>query len=219
MVSFTFDDFNRSALNVAGSILEAAGARGTYYAALGLMNSGEDLFTEEDVHRLVAAGHDLQCHTFAHLSSTQHPIQTYVADIVRAKAAIANIRLDHHCEHFAYPFGHVTPQAKKCLGRLFLSCRGIQSGVNGPVADLNLLRANRLYSASVPLESVKEQIEWATRAHGWLIFYTHDVREQPSTYGCTPEYFEEVIRYTTDAGAAVVTVSEGVRAVTEKAKR
>jgi peptidoglycan/xylan/chitin deacetylase (PgdA/CDA1 family) len=39
MISFTFDDFPRSALHVAGRILEDHGIAGTYYVSLGLMGT------------------------------------------------------------------------------------------------------------------------------------------------------------------------------------
>src|SRR3981081_2708835 len=38
VISFTFDDFPQSALNVGGKILERFRLAGTYYASLGLMN-------------------------------------------------------------------------------------------------------------------------------------------------------------------------------------
>ncbi len=211
LITFTFDDFNTSAYRIGGKILVAAGARGTFYAAMGLMNTGNDLFTNDDVAQLLEMGHDLQCHTYSHLSSRQHSLEAYRADIERGKAAIAALRDDGHCAHFAYPYGHVTLPAKRELQRIFVSCRGIADGINSPVVDLNLLRANQLYSGSVSLVSVKEQIERARREKGWLIFYTHDIASTPTRYGCTPTYFEEAVRSAVESGARIVTVSEAVR--------
>ena len=51
IVSFTFDDFPRSALYVGGDILGRFGAKGTYYASFGLMGTtaptGEIFITED----------------------------------------------------------------------------------------------------------------------------------------------------------------------------
>src|SRR6058998_1215474 len=56
IVSFTFDDFPRSALFNGGGILERLGLAGTYYASLGLMKqmtpTGE-IFQPDDLQRLV----------------------------------------------------------------------------------------------------------------------------------------------------------------------
>ena len=70
IVSFSFDDFPRSAIQVAGPILRAHGTRGTYYTALGLMGRTESpvgrLFTLDDLMQVVNDGHELGCHTHAH---------------------------------------------------------------------------------------------------------------------------------------------------------
>ena len=39
IVSFTFDDFPRTAATAGAAILESFGARGTFYTAAGLMNT------------------------------------------------------------------------------------------------------------------------------------------------------------------------------------
>jgi len=194
------------------SILGAlqAGARGTYYAAMGLMNSDEGLFTSDDVRHLMEDGHDLQCHSFGHVSAHRNSMAEYREDVERGKRAIAAVRPDHRCEHFAYPYGHVTWVAKKELAQIFTSCRVTSGGLNAPAADLNLLRANQLYSDSVPLEAVRQLIAHARSLGGWLIFYTHDVRSAPSRFGCTPQYFEDAVRLTKDSGATIMTVSEAV---------
>src|SRR5207249_2808421 len=72
IVSFTFDDFPRSALLVGGAILKQFGLRGTYYAAFGLIGttgpSGR-IFELEDVQPLLDQGHEIGCHTFDHCHS------------------------------------------------------------------------------------------------------------------------------------------------------
>jgi len=69
VVSFTFDDFPKSAAHVGSAILGAHNIRATYYVSLGLM--GRELpagpaFSEEDLAKVVGEGHELGCHTFAH---------------------------------------------------------------------------------------------------------------------------------------------------------
>src|SRR5271166_4623320 len=70
VVSFTFDDFPKSALTVGAGILERYGARGTYYAAMGLAGSDGMLgpmFDHNDILAAHRAGHELACHTYSHL--------------------------------------------------------------------------------------------------------------------------------------------------------
>jgi peptidoglycan/xylan/chitin deacetylase (PgdA/CDA1 family) len=54
-------------------------------------------------------------------------------------------------------------------------------------------------------------MEAARRRNAWLILFTHDVRETPSPWGCTPAAFERLIDRAVADGFEVVTVAEGAR--------
>ncbi len=57
---------------------------------------------------------------------------------------------------------------------------------------------------------------WLTRAlaeRAWLILYTHDVRPDPSPFGCTPAALERLVDAAIAGGAEVVTVAEGLRRI------
>ena len=77
VVSFTFDDFPRTAYSTGGAILEAHGARGTYYVTVGLMNASNELgelFVEDDLRPLMEKGHELGTQTFHHSSCRSVPL-------------------------------------------------------------------------------------------------------------------------------------------------
>lgn len=216
MVTFTFDDFPRSAYVAAGATLRAYGARGTYYAAAGWMDAGPsagDRYRTADLPDLLRDGHELGTHTFSHVSCRKLSTEAYAAEIAKGHEALYQLVGDGASGNFAFPFGAVTPAVKKAAALQCRSCRSTLSGCNGPVADLNLLRANRLYSDSVEFPRVRELITGAAQPGHWLIFYTHDVRDQPSQFGCTPRYFEDTVRCAVDAGLRVVTVSEALAAI------
>src|SRR5260370_12388848 len=77
LISFTFDDFPRSALLTGGAILQSFGLAGTYYASLGLMGSQAatgPIFLPEDLKVLLEHGHELESHPFTHSPpSVTHP--------------------------------------------------------------------------------------------------------------------------------------------------
>jgi peptidoglycan/xylan/chitin deacetylase (PgdA/CDA1 family) len=213
MVSFTFDDFPRSAHLVGGQTLAAHGARGTYYTAPGLMdrtNELGELFCAQDLHDLVAAGHELASHTLGHVSSRTMSADEYGAEVAKGDDALRDLVTGGPSGNFSYPFGEVTLAAKKVAGRHCRSCRSTLAGCHGPMADLNLLRANQLYSNSIPFSRVSALVARYARPGHWLIFYTHDVREAPSPFGCTPRYFEDSVRCAVDAGARIVTVADAL---------
>jgi peptidoglycan/xylan/chitin deacetylase (PgdA/CDA1 family) len=214
LVSFTFDDFPRTAYLVGGSILGRYGARGTYYAACGLMSArnlpGEQ-FRAEDADSLLEQGHELASHTFSHISCRSVSCDEFCEDVkagCKAVEELSGIR----SRNFAYPFGHVTLAAKRSLGASLTSARSVFPGCNGPEADLNLLRANSLYGDLDELKGIEELVAENIERNSWLIFYTHDVQAQPSAFGCTPALFEAAVAHATYTGCRILTVQEALEA-------
>ncbi len=54
-------------------------------------------------------------------------------------------------------------------------------------------------------------------ARGWLVFATHDVEANPSRYGCTPELFERVLRWSVHSGARILPVARALRQIRTEA--
>jgi peptidoglycan/xylan/chitin deacetylase (PgdA/CDA1 family) len=213
IVSFAFDDFPRTAYTVGGEILKTFGARGTYYASMGLMNTSNDLgeqFSLDDLHSLVQDCHEVASHTFSHLSSRKVSLLKFREDVLKGRDKIREIT-GTDSANFAYPYGDVTLAAKKSLGSEMASCRGTCGGLNGPDVDLNLLRANSLYGDLEQREEVERLILWNERERGWLIFYTHDVRQNPSRFGCTPRLFEATVSFAVRACSRIMTIAEVLR--------
>jgi len=212
IVSFTFDDFPRSALTVGGQILKNRGVRGTYYAAVGLMNKSNELgeqFRSHDLDALLSDGHELASHTFSHISCYSVSDANFRKEVEQGRRALKELTARNDSGNFAFPFGEVTAKAKKTIGSTVLSSRSIWGGVNGPEVDLRLLRANSLYGDRDKCAQVRELILDNERRRTWLIFYSHDVDDTPSRYGCTPELLEFAVLLAS-RGARILTVAEVV---------
>lgn len=213
-VTFSFDDFPRSALTVGGEILRQAEARGTYYTALGLMDSTNELgshFTRQDLDELLDAGHELANHTYSHVSARALDAAAYCDEVTRGYRSLLDAVGPRASSNFSYPFGDLTPSTKKMVGPAAQSCRGVFGGLNGPEIDLNLLAANSIYGdGEKPLSAAQDLLEQNAVRNSWLIFYTHDVQETPSPWGCTPILFERIVRAASDSGARIVTIREMV---------
>lgn len=211
MISITFDDFPRSALTVGGRLLIEYGWRGTYYSALGLIGttcSAGPMFTRIDLDALLAVGHELACHTFAHTSCLSVSAGEFIGACAQNRCAAATMLSGYQLRNLSFPHGHITLAAKRLLQSEYDTCRSIEWGINSDPVDLSFLRANPIYSR-LPIERLKQLIMTNSRAKGWLVLYTHDVAIDPSPYGCTPEYFQEVLGCVLDSGAEVVTIGEG----------
>ncbi len=210
IVSFTFDDFPRSAYLVGAPILEAFGGRGTYYVTTGFLNTSDglgDLFRVEDLHELLERGHELGTQTFHHSSCRNVPLPEFQDDVHKGILELDHL-VERHSDNFCYPFGHATLGTKRTLAPFLASARSIFPGINGPDVDLNLLRANSLYADMSRAPHVKELIEQNVAQKGWLIFYTHDLRPNHSEYGCTPELFEFAVSSAAGSGSRILTVEQ-----------
>jgi peptidoglycan/xylan/chitin deacetylase (PgdA/CDA1 family) len=216
IVTFTFDDFPRSALTVGGSILESFAVRATYYVSMGLMDAENPLgpqFSREDLHSLVERGHEVAIHGFDHLSAWKTPVEEFIADVSRCRTIL------HECfpvgasSNFAYPYGHTTLSVKRRLGPRMTSSRGVIEGFNGPEVDLNLLRANLLCGDVDQFERARQLINENAARNSWLIFFSHDVEDDPSPYGCTPALLRQTVRFAVEQGSSVLTIADVVSAL------
>ncbi len=212
VVSVTFDDFPRSAGYAGAEILEAAGARGTYYVSAGLAGSRNHLgalFDPQDLIRLHDAGHEIACHTAGHHDLAAAADDDVLRSVAENAATLAAYGVKTAASNFAYPYGEASPAAKRVLSQRFDTLRGVRPGVNRGQVDRALLRAVEINSESV--ESVIAHVADAAARGGWLILYTHDVRESPSRWGCRPGELTQVVRSVVDRGLEIATVADAAR--------
>jgi peptidoglycan/xylan/chitin deacetylase (PgdA/CDA1 family) len=204
-VSFTFDDFPKSAIDAGGAILEKHGVRGTYYVSLGLAgkdgNQGPiaELALIRETHR---RGHELACHTYSHLDCSRAPAAAIIEDLRRNSEGFADL-LGVAPSNFAYPYGRYGLSAKRLLAPRFASCRGIVGGSNHGAVDLADLCGTAIYAPQYDQRALCRLIDRNREAGGWLIFYTHDVGADPSTYGCTPHQLERIVAYAAERTAVL----------------
>ena len=207
VISFTFDDFPQSALRTGGRILNQFGLAGTYYASLGL--TGEDgptgrIFASQDLARVLEEGHELGCHTFSHCHSWNTPPRDFELSVIENRAALARVVPGAAFRTLSYPISHPRPRTKLRMAQHFLCCRGGGQTINAGTADLNHLSAFFLEKTRGQIDAVKQIIDDNRQARGWLIFATHDVSPTPTPFGCTPEYFERIVRYAVESGARIL---------------
>ena len=216
-VSFTFDDFPRSALTEGGRILCRHGSRGTYFVSMQLLGAPSvsgAIATSDDLKTLLTEGHELGCHTYEHLDGCNSSVEAFERSIQANRAALADLVPGVGFPVFAYPLNGPVLSIKRAVGEHFVGCRGGGQSFNAGVIDLNLLKAYFLdWRNRGNLDPVRHVIERNAAERGWLIFATHDVAADPSRYGCEIEYFEEVVRLCVQSGARVVPMMKACQAL------
>jgi peptidoglycan/xylan/chitin deacetylase (PgdA/CDA1 family) len=208
LISFTFDDFPKSALLTGGQILNRHGVAGTYYASFGLMGREAPtgrIFDAADLDILIKQGHELGCHTFSHCHAWRTSTSEFERAVVDNRHALQQLLPGAEFRSFSYPISPPWPLTKARMARHFSSSRGGGQVPNVGYADLDHLRAYFL-EKSPDVETVRNVIDRNREVAGWLVLATHDVAERPTPFGCTPAFFEAVVRYAVESGARIVPV-------------
>jgi peptidoglycan/xylan/chitin deacetylase (PgdA/CDA1 family) len=213
VISFTFDDVPRSAITVGADILGKHGLQGTYYVCMGLahaIDAAGEHFGPDDLGWLAANGHEIGCHTFGHLSLRDHSAEDIAADLDRNHSALQKVLPGFTPRQFAYPYGHISIETWRLVKTRFETCRGTLSGIHSVRERFDRLFANSLYE-TVPVARNLRLIDQVLGNGGWLIFYTHDIATLPSSFGCTPHYFETVVSKAAASGAEVLKIGEAAK--------
>lgn len=216
LISFTFDDFPRSALEAGGRILRAHGVTGTYYASLGLLNRDEPtgrICSAMDLNQVLAQGHELGCHTFGHCDAWETASRPFEESILANRLALKQVLPEADFATMSYPIDTPRPDIKRRMGHHFAGCRGGGQRFNGGVIDLNYLQAFFIEQARDAPAVIWDLINRNRAEAGWLIFATHDVSIQPTRFGCTPGLFEDVVSRAIGSGAKVLPVAQALSLV------
>lgn len=211
LISFTFDDFPRSALLEGGEILRKHGCAGTYYTSFGLLGRMEptgQMFLRQDVEKLATDGHELACHTYDHCDSWDTAPGEFEASIVRNQRAAAELIPGVTMNGLSYPISYPRPGTKRRVARHFDCARGGGQTFNIGRLDANYLKAFFLEQSRDDFELVRRTIQENATSRGWLIFATHDVSDAPTRFGCTPSFFERVLECALETGATVLPLRE-----------
>lgn len=214
VVSFTFDDVPDSGFINGGGILGKYGYKGTFYISLGLLDRADGpYFNQNLIAKTFSEGHEIGCHTFNHIRLFNASKNDVITDLSRNEDRIKDFLPGFKFTNFSYPYGEQSFHSRLILRGKYKSARGIKGGINSSHLDLLSLKAVALYENVLPIEKAFDRIDEAIRLKSWLIFYTHDVTDKHTIIGCTPDYFEKVVKYCSDKRVEVLTVDQVLKKI------
>lgn len=213
LLTLSFDDAPVSAAREGAEILKKHGVHGTYFISTGL--SGQDSHlgqytTPEDIKALHAAGHEIACHTHTHIDCGRAAARDIAQELQRNHDALRLMGLTAP-RTFAYPYGDVSPAAKALLHDRYLASRALHHGLITTGTDLNQAPAVGIEGQCGEQTAMTWLDKTAKTRDAWLILYTHDVRENPSDWGCTPAALDRIIDQARTMGFEIVTFEAGAR--------
>jgi peptidoglycan/xylan/chitin deacetylase (PgdA/CDA1 family) len=213
VASISFDDFPKDSWTVAGPVMARHGVRGTYYTAGGFCGrtvEGTEFYDEGDLKALVAAGHELACHGFAHQPTPSLTTEELAADAERNREFLKPFLNGDAPVSYAFPFGRVSVRTKRFYAPRFSSVRGVHPGINAGRVDLAQLNTVSLEMRCWDEKAIEASIQRALHDHGWLIFYTHDVSDDPTEYGSTPAMIDWALSRLAELRIPVLPVREAL---------
>ncbi|WP_042775990.1 polysaccharide deacetylase family protein [Sinorhizobium fredii] len=211
LVSFTFDDVPDSALHEGAAVLERYDVRGTFYIAGGLAGRVEKdrtLISPEGCAELLGRGHEIGCHTFAH--QRVRSAGRLAADLDRNAEYLTSVGVAPPARNFAFRSHYAWPLARPELRRRYRSCRAGGETINRGSVDPLMLKAVEIRQPEQHAQTLTRWIDEVVGEPGWLIFFTHDIAPRPTPYGCTPETFDNLVRYAVEKGCRVLPVDQAL---------
>lgn len=222
VLSISFDDAPASACHLGRQLLEAEGARGTWYIAGGLtdrLEQGQLCHAVADLQSLAAGGHELGCHTFSHRPCARLSSDELRQEIRRnADFFVHDVGVPAP-RHFSFPLGDYGLLSKRLAAEHFDSLRLTRPGIHQGQADLNGLQAQALYGDGVTAAALQALIGQTAASGGWLILYTHAVTEPAVRWGCTPTQLQQALRWARQAGCDILPVGQAVECFRARAVR
>jgi peptidoglycan/xylan/chitin deacetylase (PgdA/CDA1 family) len=214
LASITFDDFPKSAWSQGGPILAHHKVRGTFYTAGGFCGrtvDGTVFYDAEDLRAAAAAGHEIACHGYAHQPTPSLSSEALEADAARNAEFLRPFLNGGQAESYAFPYGAVSPRTKRFYASRFTNVRGVHPGLNSGRADLALLNVISMEKRCWDRAAIARAITRARHDRAWMVFYTHDVDDDPSPYGSTPAMLSEVLERLIEARIEILPMREAVK--------
>jgi peptidoglycan/xylan/chitin deacetylase (PgdA/CDA1 family) len=212
IVSFTFDDFPKSALNGA-DIVEKHGGRAGFYACTSFLGQRSpvlgEMFDGATLSELSVRGHEIGAHTHSHLDCARARLEKVERDIGENLVALAEAGCRENVSAFAYPYGETTYPAKRWVGEVFATGRGILPGVNVGETDRSQLRAIELGASEMHRRRALAALKTCIEAKAWVFFFTHDVSKSPSKYGTPSALISELAERAVEGGAVLASPTLG----------
>jgi hypothetical protein len=128
-------------------------------------------------------------------------------DLRRNASFIREILPGHTFSSFAYPFGELRLRNKALLAKQFSVCRGVGGGLNLGRIDIAQLRSVMLGPQSFEELRIEAWLDRAIASKAWLVFFTHDISDDPSPYGCLASVFAKTIESITKRGIKVLPIN------------
>ena len=201
VVSISFDDQLQTTYDNALLILEKYDMLSTWFICTDHINGTDPnsklpCISWKAIIHLSQIGHEIGSHSKSHPHFSNHSPNRVIKELKDSKKMIQD-HLGVPVNSFAYPFSDCgwKENIPYIAGSVYKYCRGGEFGINSWPLRLHSLFAVKLYEKRNHIDYYKALIDICLKQNKWIIFYTHDVCNHYSDFGCSPLFFETLLEY------------------------
>jgi len=210
VLTISFDDFPKGAAREGAALMEAFGARATYFAS-GCFAGAEGYYDAGDLARLSRAGHEIGCHTYSHIDCARAPLGRVRAELDRNARALSAMGHDAPLTGFAFPYGEASIGAKRLAVSRFGYARGVRGDLNRGRVDAGLLKALCVDGGEAAAARAVNLIASAAREPAWVILFAHGVDRVAGDWSTTPDDLGRCLRAARALGLDILPFSEAAK--------
>lgn len=218
ILSISFDDVLADATHAGLDVMQKHDIIATWYVAPGLFGGSWNcgVFSDaEDIRRLSDAGQHIAAHGISHRMVNSLSEQEILQEDRQCREQLEQITSRPASPHYAYPEGVVTATAKKLIGKRHCTMRSTNPGIMRGRCDAAMLNGNALYGDVDALANTRTLLDDLANQPGWLILYSHDIRDNPSIYGATAGLLDATVLAARERDISILSVEQAWGLLTE----
>ncbi|MBI2609989.1 polysaccharide deacetylase family protein [Candidatus Giovannonibacteria bacterium] len=208
-VTLMFDDGHESAFNVAKPVLDAYGLCASAAVVTGEIDK-PDSMTTADLQELENDCWSISSHSETHAHLDDIPIGKARNEMINSKKTLKKKKIE--AVSFAYPFGDFNGALFAECQKHYVSCRGVNAGVNPTRGLYPHDVKTRVVKNTTTLGDVWNWLSEAWEKKAWVVIVFHVIADDwDDAYHTPVSDFEEMADLVANSGLDVITYDEGVR--------
>lgn len=192
VVTFSFDDSNKTDITTAKPILDRFGFRATTHTIRDQIGQ-TNFLSIDDLQKLHEAGWDVGVHGAYSHTDTLLTYDAILSDI-SYNMGILNIAGLPMSQSYAYPEGDHNPDSIAALRALGFKCAGTVQATPKPISYQDPLAYMRSGTSGKTAAALKTEVDSVISRGGHLDFFTHGLYNSGGVH-TTEAIFEEVVEY------------------------
>jgi hypothetical protein len=176
-ITYTFDDNCPNQYLKAVPMFDELGFKGTFYTVIDWSPQWNTL------EQMAANGHEIGSHTVTHISLYGLSTAKETKELRNSRDSINAHVPSQQCVTIAYPYCAVG--TKELCAEYYISARGCQGFVEGKTPGDMMNISSIICGTEGSVRSVadfKAKINNAVDIHGWCVFLTHGIDDDPGAY-------------------------------------